>query len=63
MAVQTHPGGLDRAVAAVGGRAPAATTLLEAVVVAALFAAGFAVLFRRWLFTGFDGIFGEVSQS
>src|ERR1700674_419638 len=59
MAVQTHPGGLDRAVAAGGGRAPAATTLLEAVVVAALFAAGFAVLFRRWLFTGFDGIFGD----
>ncbi len=25
----------------------------------ALFAAGYAVLFRRWLFTGFDGIFGD----
>jgi hypothetical protein len=24
-----------------------------------LFAAGFAILFRRWLFTGFDGVFGD----
>jgi len=26
---------------------------------AVLFAAGFAYLFRRWLFTGFDGVFGD----
>jgi hypothetical protein len=31
----------------------------EAAVVAALFAAGFAWMFRRWLFAGFDGIFGD----
>jgi hypothetical protein len=32
---------------------------LDHAVVALLFVAGFAFVFRRWLFTGFDGIFGD----
>jgi hypothetical protein len=35
---------------------------LENLFAAILFAAGFAWLFRRWLFTGFDGIFGDDSD-
>jgi hypothetical protein len=32
---------------------------LDCAVVALLFVAGFAIVFRHWLFTGFDGIFGD----
>ena len=32
---------------------------IETIAVAALFALGFAIVFRRWLFTGFDGVFGD----
>jgi hypothetical protein len=52
MTVQTNA-------AATRAGAASATTTAEAAVVALLFAAGFAWLFRRWLFTGFDGIFGD----
>jgi len=49
------------AIEASAGRARpwVSVTAAERLVVAGLFAAGFAWMFRRWLFTGFDGIFGD----
>ena len=41
---------------------PASRTIFERFLVTALFVAGFATLFRRWLFTGFDGIFGDYAD-
>jgi hypothetical protein len=38
---------------------PSHRNLFEKAFVVLLFAAGFAVLFRRWLFTGFDCVFGD----
>jgi len=34
----------------------------ETVCIALLYAAGFVLLFRRWLFSGFDSIFGDDSD-
>jgi len=48
------------AIEASGGlRQRASATTAERLVIAGLYAAGFAWMFRRWLFTGFDGIFGD----
>ena len=41
---------------------PAFRQNVDRSLVALLFAAGFAFLFRGWLFTGFDGIFGDDSD-